>query len=78
MVTAVYNQMRSFNLTDSECRKRLGDELRKMSRRIEAGEIIPPPRKQIPQLHIPTGNEKALDHLADIRRRFGLKGGRHD
>lgn len=78
MVTAVYNQMRSFNLTDSECRKRLGDELRKMSRRIEAGEVIPPPRKQIPQLHIPTGNEKALDHLADIRRRFGLKGGRHD
>ncbi|MFL6615972.1 MAG: replication protein P [Pantoea agglomerans] len=78
MVTAAYNQMRSFNLTDSECRKRLSDELRKMSRRIEAGEAIPPPRKQIPQLHIPTGNEKALDHLADIRRRFGLKGGRHD
>ena len=78
MVTAVYHQMRSFNLTDTECRKRLGDELRKMSRRFEAGEIIPPPRKQIPQLNIPTGNEKALDHLADIRRRFGLKGGRHD
>lgn len=22
--------------------------------------------------------KQALDHLADIRRRFGLKGGRHD
>lgn len=76
MVTAVYNQMRSFNLTDTECRKRLGDELRRMFRRIEAGEVIPPPRRQIPQLHIPTGNEQALDHLAEIRRRFGLKGGR--
>ncbi|ORM78324.1 replication protein P [Pantoea eucrina] len=78
MVTAVYNQMRSFNLTDSECRKRLSDELRKMSRRIESGEEIPPPRKQIPHLHIPTSSAKALEHLADIRRRFSLKGGHHD
>ncbi|WP_255527165.1 hypothetical protein [Pantoea sp. MT58] len=70
--------MRSFNLRDSECRKRLGDQLRMISRRIEAGEIIPPPRKQRPQLHIPTGNVKALNHLADISRRLGLKGGHHD
>lgn len=73
MVTAVYNQMRSFNLSDAECRKRLVDELRKMSRRIEAGEEITPPRRQIPQLHIPLTNEKGLDRIAELRRKHGLK-----
>ncbi|WP_017346141.1 replication protein P [Pantoea sp. A4] len=76
MVTAVYNQMRSFNLSDAECRQRLKEQLRKMSRRIEAGEEIPPPRKQIPLLHIPLGNEKGLDRIAEIRRNLGLKGRR--
>ncbi|MBE5254547.1 replication protein P [Mixta mediterraneensis] len=73
MVTAVYNQMRSFNLSDSECRKRLADEQRKMSRRIESGEVIPPPRKQIPHLHIPLSNDKGLDRIAEIRRKHGLR-----
>lgn len=72
MVTAVYNQMRSFNLSDSEVRKRCVEELRKMSRRIEAGESIPEPRPQLPHLHCPTGNEKALNHLADIRKKLNL------
>lgn len=72
MVTAVYNQMRSFNLNDSEVRKRCAGELRKMSRRIEAGEEIPEPRPQLPHLHCPTGNEKALSHLADIRKKLNL------
>jgi len=72
MITAVYNQMRSFNLSDSEVRKRCVDELRKMSRRIEAGESIPEPRPQLPHLHCPTGNEKALNHLAEIRKKLNL------
>ncbi|HBR2411217.1 replication protein P [Klebsiella pneumoniae] len=73
MVTAVYNQMRSFNLTDGECRKRCGDELRKMTRRIESGEEIPPPRAQLPHLHIPLTNEKGLQKIAELRAKHGLR-----
>lgn len=73
IVTAVFNQMRSFNLSDGECRRRLADELRKMARRIESGEVIPPPRRQIPHLHLPLSNDKGLDKIAEIRSRFGLK-----
>lgn len=75
MITAVYNQMRSFNLSDSEVRKRCADELRKMSRRIAAGEKIPEPRAQLPHLHCPLSNKKGLDKIAEIRRRFGMRKG---
>lgn len=67
MVTAVYNQMHSFNLSDAECKKRLGVELRRMSSRIEAGEIIPEPRKQIPKLSIPSTREKSREGVAMLR-----------
>ncbi|WP_316503202.1 replication protein P [Klebsiella oxytoca] len=77
MVTAVYNQMRSFNLTDGECRKRCGDELRKMARRIESGEEIPPPRAQLPHLHIPLTNEKGLQKIAELRAKHGLRSKGH-
>lgn len=77
MVTAVYNQMRSFNLTDGECRKRCGEQLQKMARRIEAGEEIPPPRAQLPHLHIPLTNEKGLQKIAEIRAALGLARRRH-
>lgn len=77
MVTAVYNQMRSFNLTDGECRKRCGEQLQKMARRIESGEEIPPPRAQLPHLHIPLTNEKGLQKIAEIRAALGLARRRH-
>ncbi|WP_312836662.1 replication protein P [Pantoea sp.] len=73
MVTGLYSQMRSFNLTESELRARCRRELTAMSRRIEAGEEIQPPRRQIPQLHIPLTNEKGLDRIAELRRKHGLK-----
>lgn len=73
IITAVYGQMHSFNLTEAECRKRLTDEARKISRRIKAGEVLPEPRKQIPQLHMPSTTETARSHIADIRARFGLR-----
>lgn len=75
MVTALYNQMRSQNLTEAELRKRCGTELKNMSRRIEAGEAIPAPVVQIPKLHIPVSNEKGLDKIAEIRARFGMRKG---
>jgi hypothetical protein len=72
MVTALYNQMRSQNLTEAELRKRCGNELKNMSRRIESGELIPAPVVQIPKLHIPVSNEKGLDKIAEIRAKLGL------
>lgn len=74
MVTGLYSQMRSLNLTESELRAKCRVELSKMARRVEAGEEIQPPRKQIPQLHIPISNEKGLDKIAELRRSLGLKG----
>lgn len=75
MVTKLYDQMRSFNLTESELRKRCSEELRKMARRVADGENIPAPVVQIPKLHIPVSNEKGLDKIAEIRQRFKLRRG---
>lgn len=72
MVTGLYSQMRSLNLTESELRAKCSKELAIMTRRIEAGEEIQPPRRQIPQLHIPLSNEKGLDKIAELRKRHGL------
>lgn len=72
MVTALYNQMRSQNLSEAELRKRCATELKAMSKRIELGEAIPAPVVQIPKLHIPVSNERGLDKIAELRARLGL------
>ncbi|AVL40819.1 replication protein P [Providencia stuartii] len=72
MVTKIYSEMRSKSLTDSEVKKLCAKELRSMTARIKAGETIPAPVKQIPQLHIPTSKEKSLEHLASIRKKLNL------
>jgi len=74
MVTDLYNQMRALNLTESEVMTRCGKQLKAMASRINAGEDIPEPRKQIPILSIPTSCESAKSHIADIRAKFGLRG----
>ena len=53
---------------------RCGKQLKAMASRINAGEDIPEPRKQIPILSIPTSCESAKSHIADIRAKFGLRG----
>ncbi|MBD2811892.1 DNA replication protein [Xenorhabdus sp. Vera] len=73
MVTKLYSQMMGLNLGESELRKRCRQELISMSRRMESGEQIPEPKVQLIELHIPTSNERALNHLAEIRRKFNLK-----
>lgn len=73
MVTKLYSQMRGLNLSESELLKRCKQELISMSRRMESGEQIPEPRVQLTQLHIPTTNERALNHLAEIRHKLNLK-----
>ncbi|HIG0344938.1 TPA: replication protein P, partial [Yersinia enterocolitica] len=56
--------------SEQDLRKRCGKELADMSKRIESGEPIPAPVVQIPKLHIPVSNEKALDHIAEIKAKL--------
>ncbi|WON77555.1 replication protein P [Serratia sp. UGAL515B_01] len=72
MVTKLYSEMRSLNLTESELLKHCGKELTAMSKRIEAGEPIPAPVVQIPKLHMPVSNEKALSKIAEIRAKLNM------
>jgi len=75
MVTTLYDQMRALNLTEAELKKRCRKQLHSMVQRLNADETIPAPRKQIPVLHIPSTTETAKSHIAQIRRRFGLRRG---
>lgn len=67
MVTGLYSMMRANNLSESELRVKCRSELRKMSQRIEAGEAMPEPRKQLLKLSIPSTTEKALEGVALLR-----------
>ncbi|ENO0739413.1 DNA replication protein [Yersinia enterocolitica] len=72
MVTKLYSQQRVQWLSEQDLRKRCGKELADMSKRIESGEPIPAPVVQIPKLHIPVSNEKALDHIAELRAKLNM------
>lgn len=72
MVTKLYSQQRVQGLSEQDLRKRCGKELADMSKRIEAGDPIPAPVVQIPKLHIPVSNEKALDHIAELRAKLNM------
>ncbi|OJB95772.1 replication protein P [Yersinia ruckeri] len=72
MVTKLYSQQRVQGLSEQDLRKRCGKELADMSKRIEGGEPIPAPVVQIPKLHIPVSNEKALDHIAELRAKLNM------
>ncbi|WP_277966700.1 replication protein P [Pantoea trifolii] len=67
MVTGLYSMMRAGNLSEAELRVKCRSELRKMSQRIEGGEEIPEPRKQLLKLSIPSTPEKALEGVALLR-----------
>jgi hypothetical protein len=47
MVTGLYADMRANGLSDTELRRKAQDELLRMVRRLNAGEVIPEPVKQI-------------------------------
>ncbi|MHA3501270.1 replication protein P [Yersinia enterocolitica] len=72
MVTKLYSQQRVQGLSEHDLRKRCGKELADMSKRIESGDPIPAPVVQIPKLHIPVSNEKALDHIAELRAKLNM------
>lgn len=67
MVTGLYSMMRANNLSEGELRAKCRSELRKMSDRIQSGESIPEPRKQLLKLSIPSSSEKAQEGVAMLR-----------
>ncbi len=62
-------------LTDSELRRKAADELAHMTARINRGEAIPEPVKQLPVMGgRPLNRAQALTKIAEIKAKFGLKG----
>ncbi len=79
MVTTLYQVMRSAGLSDAELRRRAGEELAKMVRRIRNGEQIPAPVARLPVLGSkPLTREQNAARIAEIRAKFGFKGEGHD
>ncbi|MGE4862464.1 replication protein P [Yersinia enterocolitica] len=72
MVTKLYSQQRVQGLSEQDLRKRCGKELADMSKRIESGDPVPAPVVQIPKLHIPVSNKKALDHITELRAKLNM------
>lgn len=67
MVTSLYSQMTSHNLSEGELRKACEKELEKMSRRIREGEAIPPPRAQLEKIYVPVSPERARAHISRLK-----------
>lgn len=77
MVTTLYQVMRSAGLSDGELRRRAGEELAKMIKRIRNGEEIPAPVARLPVLGTrPLTREQSMSKVQEIRAKFGFKGGR--
>ncbi|EPB2343034.1 replication protein P [Providencia rettgeri] len=73
IVTKVYSEMRSRNLSDSEVIKLCASELKVMAKKIKAGEKIPDPMLQLESAVIPTKRDKALSIIAGLKNKHGFK-----
>ncbi|MBG5881707.1 replication protein P [Providencia alcalifaciens] len=73
IVTKVYSEMRSRNLSDSEVIKLCASELKVMANKIKAGEKIADPILQLESAVIPTKRDKALSIIADLKNKHGFK-----
>ncbi|HAH8787711.1 TPA: Replication protein P [Escherichia coli] len=77
MVTALNQKMRSQSLSDMELNRKAGEELMLMVKRIRNGEELPEPVVRLPHLGGKSlSREQNMSKLAEIRAKFGLKGGR--
>ncbi len=75
LVTNLYQNMRANALTDAELRRKAADELTCMTARINRGETIPEPVKQLPVMGgRPLNRVQALAKIAEIKAKLGLKG----
>ncbi|WIE07367.1 replication protein P [Providencia rettgeri] len=73
IVTKVYSEMRSRNLSDSEVIKLCASELKVMANKIKSGEKIADPILQLESAVIPTKRDKALSIIADLKNKHGFK-----
>lgn len=73
IVTKVYSEMRSRNLSDSEVIKLCASELKVMANKIKSGEKIPDPMLQLESAVIPTKRDKALSIIAGLKNKHGFK-----
>ena len=76
MITSLYSQMTSRNLTEPELRRQCGRQLKSMAARIQSGEDIPEPIKQLEVRNIPAEPEVAKSHIDNIRQM--LKKSKHN
>lgn len=75
LVTGLYSNMRANSLTDGELRKKAADELACMAIRLNRGDVIPEPTKQLPILGgKPLSRARSLSKVAEIREKHGLRG----
>lgn len=73
IVTKVYSEMRSRNLSDSEVIKLCASELKVMANKIKSGEKIPDPIPQLESSVTPTKRDKALSIIAEWKNKYGFK-----
>lgn len=73
IVTKVYSEMRSRNLSDSEVIKLCASELKVMANKIKAGEKIADPILQLESAVIPAKRDKALSIIAGLKNKYGFK-----
>lgn len=75
LVTNLYQDMRANSFSDAELRRKASDELARMANRINSGDMIPEPVKQLPVLGgKPLSRMQGLAKLAEIREKHGLRG----
>ena len=75
LVTTLYANMRANSLSDAELRRKAADELAHMTMRINRGEAIPEPVKQLPVLGgKPLSQAQGLAKIAEIRAKLGFRG----
>lgn len=77
LVTALYQDMRANALSDAELRRKAVIELTHMAVRINRGDVIPDPVKQLPVLGgKPLTQAQGLAKIAELRQKHHL-GGKH-
>lgn len=75
LVTGLYSNMRANALSDAELRRKAAEELIRMATKINRGEPIPEPVKQLPVLGgKPLTRTQGLAKIAEIRQKFGMRG----
>lgn len=71
MVTKIYSEMRSRNLSDAEVRKLCTSELKVMANKIKSGEKIPIPVQMLEEKRIPSDEDQVIRTLWMLKCNLG-------